>query len=186
MADARARNWLFVFYPESCPEEWDEVISSWGVTCYVSPLHDMDVKKDGELKKPHFHGVLTFEGKKSYTQVLALVSQLGCATCLVCNSIQNALRYLCHMDNPEKAQYNIDKLRTFGRADLSAVYARSASETEADCIEIINIARQFNIYEFSDLVELVVDQYPDTLFPVLRANHAFIRSFCQGMYLRSR
>ncbi len=186
MADARARNWLFLFYPESCPEDWEDVISSWGVTAYVSPLHDMDTKKDGTLKKPHYHGVLTFEGMKSYKQVLALVEMLGCATALVCNSIQNAIRYLCHMDNPDKAQYNINDLRTFGHADLSACYVRSSAETEADCMEIINLARQLNIYEFSDLVEFIIDQYPDTLFPVLRSNHAFIRSFCQGMYMRSR
>ena len=168
-------------YPESAPDDWEEVIDSWGVTCYVSPLHDMDVNKHGELKKPHYHGVLTFEGNKSYGQIMSLVAALGCNTALVCNSIHNALRYLCHMDNPDKAQYDISDVRTFGHADLSALYLKTEAETNSSVLEILNIARQYRLWEFSDLCEIIMDNYPDDLFPVLRNNHAFIRAFCQGM-----
>ena len=186
MTNSRARNWLYVFYPESCPVEWEEVIESWGVTCYVSPLHDLDVRRDGTVKKPHYHGVLTFEGLKSYGQVMELVSQLGCSTALICNSVRNALRYLCHMDNPDKVQYESGKIKTFGCCDLSACYVQTASEETANVAEIINIARQYNIYEFADLTEFILDNFSDSLFPTLKANHSFIRSFCQSMYMRKR
>lgn len=186
MADARSRAWLFVFYPESAPADWAGVIDSWGCTCYVSPCHDADVTAEGELKKPHYHGVLTFEGKKTYTQALALVAQLGCATVKVCNSLHNALRYLVHLDNPDKAQYALEDLRTFGHADLSHLYARNESDVDAGVIEVMRIANRCGLWEFCDLIEYLAENRATDLFPLVRANHAFIRSYLQSRVFAMR
>ena len=186
MADMRARNWLFVFYPESCPDDWVDIIEGWGCTCYVSPCHDSDVTPEGELKKPHYHGVLSFEGKKSYRQVVNLVSDLGCSTAKVCNSLHNALRYLAHLDNPDKAEYSVEDVRTFGHADLSHLYARTEFDADSDVLAILRIARDNNLWEFCDLIEFIAEQYPRDLFPVVRSNHAFIRSYLQSRVFRMR
>lgn len=186
MADARARNWLFVCYPESMPEDWEELISSWGVTLYLSPLHDADVKKDGTYKKPHYHGIITFDGNKSYGQVLALVAGLGCATVKVCNSIVNAMRYLVHLDNPEKAQYNLCDIKTWGHADLSCIYAKSAKETIQDLNDIICFINAYNITEFSELCDFLMIEYPEQLFPAAIKNHGFLRSYIQSRYFSAR
>src|SRR5699024_11179639 len=53
--DERTRNWTFVVYPESAPEDWREIIDDLHVPWIESPLHDKDVNPDGEIKKPHWH-----------------------------------------------------------------------------------------------------------------------------------
>ena len=32
MADVKTRNWLFVFYPDSAPAEWREIVADWAFT----------------------------------------------------------------------------------------------------------------------------------------------------------
>ena len=74
---ARKDFWLFEFYPDSAPENWREIINSWLVDCLVSPLHDSDVNEDGTPKKPHWHGILFFDGQKSFEQVKELIAPLN-------------------------------------------------------------------------------------------------------------
>ena len=186
MSDVRSRNWLFVFYPDSASDDWSEVIDSWGVTCYVSPVHDLDVTKDGELKKPHYHGVLCFEGNKSYRQVVSRVSQLGASHAIVCESLRNALRYLCHLDHPNKARYEVDNIRTYGYADLSALHLTTDMQKGSYLLGIFDIIEGNDIVEFATLVDVVRHNCPAQVFNVLRENHAFIRSYMQGRYFAAR
>lgn len=176
MSGVRCRNWLFVFYPDSAPDTWQDVIESWGVSCYVSPLHDSDVNEEG-LKKPHWHGVLQFEGNKSYEQVLQLVSQLGCSTAKVCNSLHNSVRYLCHLDSPKKFKYDVSDVTIFGHADLSALYLKNSSELTSDMLDLLKIVRSLQIREFCDLVDYVLDNCCDDYFETLLKNSLFFKNY---------
>lgn len=185
MADVRARVWLFVFYPDSAPEDWESVIDGWGCTCYVSPLHCLDKTAQGGIKKPHYHGIVSFEGNKSYGQVLSLASELGCSIVKVCNSFKNSLRYLCHLDHPDKAQYDLHDVKFFGHADLSALYERTDSEINADVSDLLVLIRQLGLCEFSDLVDYVVDNIYDTHFESLRKNYDFLRCYMQNRVFKA-
>ena len=57
--EKRTRNWATIIYPRqddgeetTCPDNWADVLSELAVKCAVSPLHDRDVTKDGEIKNP--------------------------------------------------------------------------------------------------------------------------------------
>ena len=56
-------SWGFVIYPESSPTNWRDLLIESGIACAVSPLHDMDIDNEetGELKKPHYHILLSCE-----------------------------------------------------------------------------------------------------------------------------
>jgi len=75
--DDRTRNWTIVVYPESAPENWIEILQSEQVPFAVSPLHDKDVNVDGEIKKPHWHVMLMYSGKKSFTQIKEIADKLN-------------------------------------------------------------------------------------------------------------
>ena len=66
--DTRTRVWTFLVYPDSAPENWRDLLDEQHIEFIVSPLHDRDINPTGEPKKPHWHLMLTFEGKKSYEQ----------------------------------------------------------------------------------------------------------------------
>lgn len=178
-ANKRTRNWLFVFYPESAPDDWESVIDSWQVPVLVSPLHDADVTKDGEIKKPHFHGIVFNEGPKSYNQILELVETLGVHTAKVCNSVKASSRYLCHLDSKDKTLYEVADIKCFGGADLSPIYAKSDGELTSDLVFLQDLCEKKGIVEFADLANEVRVEFPDMLI-TLSKNTVFFRSFLQS------
>lgn len=108
--DTRTRNFATVVYPESAPEDWKEILFSHCVPAFISPLHDKDINPTGEPKKPHYHVMLMFEGKKSVAQVEEIFSSINGVGCEVVKSVRGYARYLCHLDNPEKYQYDASEV----------------------------------------------------------------------------
>lgn len=174
--DVRTRNWLFIFYPESCPAEWRDIIAEWQLGVYVSPLHDEDFTSEGEHKKAHYHGILCFDGPQTYSRALGLVSDLGCATCKPCNSLSAAVRYLCHLDSPDKAQYDVSDIEMWGPVDLSPIEIRSESVVDFKTTQLVRIIVENSITEFSELVDFVIAERSD-LLSVLRGNTQFFRGY---------
>lgn len=101
----RTRNYATVVYPDSAPENWREILNSFMVPVFISPLHDKDINPDGKPKKPHYHVLLMYEGPKTREQAHELFKQINGVGCEVVNSLRGYARYLCHLDNPEKHQY---------------------------------------------------------------------------------
>lgn len=116
-SDGRTRSWTTVVYPDSAPEGWLDILGELLVPALVSPLHDKDVNPDGEPKKPHWHVGLLFEGKKSKEQVAEYFMKIGGVGIEPISSVRSWARYLCHLDNPEKAQYDTQAVRSFGGVD---------------------------------------------------------------------
>ena len=79
MSDTRKRNFVTIIYPESAPENFKEIIGDWHIPAFLSPLHDKDVNPDGEKKKPHYHLMLMFRGKKSLDQVKEIIKEVNAA-----------------------------------------------------------------------------------------------------------
>ena len=115
--EQRFRNFACVLYPESAPDDWFEILSSYCIPGFISPLHEFDTNPDGEPKKPHWHILLAFDGAKSRDQVKTLFESFGGVGCDIVQSLRGYARYLCHLDNPEKYQYPVEAVRTLAGAD---------------------------------------------------------------------
>lgn len=175
--DTRARNFAYVVYPDSLPEHWKDLLSDLHVPLFISPLHDQDKNATGEPKKPHYHLVLMFEGKKSQEQIIELLKPLnGPPSVQVIQDIRAYARYLCHLDNPEKAQYKVEDVICLSSADYSFAIGlptdrvkvvREMQEWVDDndveyLSDLFQYARQFNEEWFRALVDtstLVMDKY---------------------------
>ena len=60
----RYRNWSWIVYPESAPENWRTLLDETGEKWIESPLHDRDINETtNEIKKAHWHIIISF-GKK--------------------------------------------------------------------------------------------------------------------------
>ena len=66
MAIVKKRNWAFVLYPESAPDNWKDMLQETGLPCSISPLHDKDVDPDGNPKKAHYHIIVCYNGPTSF------------------------------------------------------------------------------------------------------------------------
>lgn len=103
------RKFEFVLYPEDKTHvaALDLIKKTYDYLCV---LHDRDVDDDGNLKKPHWHVLVT--GFNSPTWSSSVCSTLGLSeNCIQkVHSFKNAMRYLIHKDNADKAQYSVDSV----------------------------------------------------------------------------
>lgn len=150
--DARTRNYATVVYKDSAPENWQEIISELKIPVFISPYHDKDVNPTGEPKKPHWHVLFLFDGKKSVSQVEEIINKFGGVGVEIVESSRGYARYLCHLDNPEKVQYKVNDVKSFGGADYVSVIGRMVDKNQA-CKEMIEFIEENDIVCFADLVK---------------------------------
>lgn len=178
--DTRVRNYATVVYPESIKENWIDILSDLHVPILISPLHDKDINPTGEPKKAHYHVVFMFEGKKSIEQIKTITDEIKAVGQEPISSIRGYARYLCHLDNPEKAQYNTEDVKCLSGADYSAVIGLPTDKYKA-IREMMQYCKEYNIYSYADLLELASEEHFDW-FRVLCDNGTIVIK----EYLKSR
>lgn len=174
--ESRCRNWSFILYPESAPAEWLKILDDNHIRTIVSPLHDKDKNDDGTEKKSHYHIILLFEGLKSYEQVKSITDSLNQPIPQRIQSIQGMVRYLIHADNPEKYQYNKDEIITTGGARIDTYFNESEKSDTEILREVCNMIRSNKITEYSDLIEIALDQDSDDYLKVISGSHSYFIS----------
>lgn len=167
-----ARNFATVVYPESAPDNWREILQELKTAVFISPLHDCDCNPDGEVKKAHYHVMLMYEGKKNINTIRELCATFGGVGCEKVESKRGYARYLCHLDNPEKAQYNPDDVTTYGGENYTVVIGTVLDKYKA-IREMIAYCNDNGIISYSDLVEYCMVNRDDW-FRVLADNGTYM------------
>lgn len=143
----RTRNFATVVYPESAPDNWQDILTEQFVPAFVSPLHDKDINPGGEAKKAHYHVMLMFDGVKTLEQAQSIFSLIGGVGCEVVQSVRGYARYLCHLDNPEKVQYSQDDVRTMCGADYASAIGLVTDKYKA-LGEMQDFCEKYNVVSF--------------------------------------
>lgn len=147
----RTRNYATVVYPESAPENWQELLGEQCVPAFISPLHDQDINPTGEPKKPHYHVILMFDSVKTEEQAKEVFTLIGGVGCEPVKSLRAYARYLCHLDNPEKVQYDTSLVRQFGGADYMDLIGMSVDRYIA-LADILDYIDENQIVDFTVLM----------------------------------
>lgn len=176
----RTRNFTTIVYPESAPENWLDILNSHHVQAFVSPLHDRDIDPDGKTKKSHWHVLVMFDSVKTVEQAEKLFDQMGGVGCQKVNSVRGNARYLCHLDNPEKTQYDTNDVKAFAGADYQEVCSL-ISDKYGTIREILAFCEDNNIINFADLLVYASENRNDW-FRILCDNGSFVVK----EYLKSR
>jgi hypothetical protein len=189
--DERARQWLFLVYPESCPENWRELINEYQVEWIESPLHDKDIDveitEDGEKiekpKKPHWHIVINYKGKKSQTQVSEITTRINATEPFKVHSLTGQVRYMAHIDNPEKYQYDRREIKGHNGAEVTKLL-KPTSESRYECLgQMIEYIEANNITSFRVLSKYAWDERRDDWFVLLTDNSTmFINSYIKSKW----
>ena len=138
-ADTRKKNrkgkqrtiWWAYLYEDSAPENFLDLMRESGMEG-LAMKHDRDVTAAGEVKEAHWHVVVRFSHAVQAKEAKEVLTSFGCkeASVQYRDSWTAVARYLCHMDDPNKAQYN--------PADV-------VEGLVAPTILLLSIARQTNI-----------------------------------------
>ena len=152
MASDRSSKWTFLAYPDSVPENWQEILKSYYIPMAISPLHDKDLNPTGEEKKAHWHIMLDFPTLKSYKQVSDITEQINGTIPQVVHSPIGMVRYFIHKDNPEKYQYDWSDIIVYNGFDLDRYDSYTDSEIDAFISDITQFIDDNDIMEYSDLI----------------------------------
>ena len=180
--ETRTRNWTIVLYPDSVPDNWREVLDELHIEWIESPLHDKDINANGETKKAHWHILLMFGGVKTYAQVKEITDKLNGPIPARCHNAKAMVRYMAHLDNPEKAQYVLSDIKSHGGVDLAEMLRPSSSERYSLIREMMMFIKDNGIIEFQDLIDYAMVNRFDDWFPLLCDNSSYVI----GQYIKSQ
>ena len=156
----RTRNWATVIYPESAPANWEDVLREEKVRAVASPVHDQDVNATGEPKKSHRHVILCFSTTKTEEQAKEVFAKIGGVGCEKVKDLRQYCRYLCHLDNPEKARYTPGDVITFGGFDYYETIMSSADETDM-LMDITRFVVEYHVTNFAQFQLWNIDNRPN-------------------------
>lgn len=178
----KARYAVFIVYPESAPSDWREQLRRSHGAFAISPLH----APDDECTKPHHHVVykhantVQLSGMKK--AIPADVPANGHVE--LCLHPRNYQRYLVHLDDPDKEQWQGDPrelIETLGGFPLDLTRDFSQAERAEQRRKVFDCIRDNGLFEYADLLEGLIDCGEYDLFDYA-CNHTILFSH----YLASR
>lgn len=169
---SKTRNWAFVVYPESAPEGWQDLLADAHIPAFISPLHDRDTDDhgDGALKKPHFHVIIMADGPISQKRANKLIEPFcGTKSAEYIKSLRGYVRYLAHLDDPDKAQYDPADIIALNGANLADTLRINLSDNDTHRIigEIMRYCEESDTHEFAGLVKYAISEHEDWLVVII-------------------
>lgn len=181
MSEQKSRGWLTLVYPESAREGWQNILAQIGQQCVISPLHDKDYNQgeENELKKPHYHVLLLWDGPTTFKNAKRVVELICGVGCFAAMSVRGSIRYFCHLDNPDKVQYDVKDLVQLGGIDIDDILL-SKSDEDFMLEEIFRTIREFNFYIYADFIDwcsmnnkewfsLIMHKHRENVFKYMRS-----------------
>lgn len=174
----QVNNWTFILYPESAVSNWRLGLEGTRKGYIISPLHNKDVNEKGELKKAHWHIVLSNPRGMTYNTVLKISSMLGGTRPEPVINEKGMIQYLTHENDENKIKYHADDIEWGNGLTPEMFEERSNGVSLADLFAFI---RDNDIDEYSILVDSLCTF---EMFDMLAV--AVEKAFAIQTYLRSR
>lgn len=181
MAGSRTRNYATVIYNEECIKKINEM----HLPCFISPPHDNDFNPTGEKKKKHWHVLLNYDSVKTEEQAKNDINEFGGVGCEVVKSNRAYARYLCHLDNPEKAQYSVNDVTSIGGLDYIELI-NSTADLMAMELEIADYLLENNVLSFRDFLLWAKDEKRDWYTHIIHKSMYFVKEIIKSNYIESQ
>lgn len=149
-----------------------------------SPLHDKDMNADGEIKKSHYHILLTFGGPVTEKQVIKLIDPLNTPLPKKVGSARGLVRYMAHLDNPEKYQYSRDEIVGHCGADVESYFELTKTSKMSVMKEIITYIYENKIDNYADFLMICIQHSDDWFDVAINYNTLAINKMIDGMWLK--
>lgn len=170
----KSRYWTLLMYPDDLPTNWVDILGETfdNGEIAISPIHDMDINKDGTHQKAHHHVVVIFKSQKTLSSISKHLAKVfgsigksikGVATPQMVRQKKGILMYLTH--DTEEAKK--DNKFIYKKEDI--IYLNGfnyddhiLSDEDKEAIErgerihhiniVIDIIRKHNLYEYCELI----------------------------------
>ena len=180
---SKKREFAFVLYEESASKDWEQILSQLHQRVFWI-LHDKDVSSNGTPKKPHYHIMILFDNPRSPNTIQSLCSKCGGNGHLEeLVSRRGYARYLCHMDDPDKHQYDTTEVHSLCGANYMLEIMSKAelkSNKLAMIAEIIQFCDDNVVFFYSDLIRYCIAHRSDWLEMLVSYNGHIIKDYIKS------
>lgn len=188
--DKKTRTWTFVVYPyvdetNGAPKNWRLILDDLHIPWIESPLHDKDTNPDGEIKKAHWHIMLIFDGPQRYTAAKAIADRLNSPVPQSVASGKGMVRYMIHLDNPEKFQYERSEIIGHSGADVDGYFELTGNQKQKVLREVVEYIRDKHIIHFSELVYLAIEKNDDWFDVIANRNTLFLKELIKSEWQKN-
>lgn len=182
----KGRDWAFMVYPESAPENWREILDETRMRWIESPLHDRDINPDGTPKKTHWHVMLSADGPITLKAINKIIEPLNTPAPQKVGSGRGMIRYFIHLDNPEKAQYSKDELVGHCGADVDSYFELTKTSKMAVMKDIVTFIYDNEIDNYADFLMICINHSDDWFDVAINYNTLAINKMIDGMWLKKK
>ena len=182
----KARDWTAIVYPESAPENWRSILDETHLRWIESPLHDKDTNPDGEIKKAHYHIMLSFDGPTTKGSAEKILKQLNTPDIKKVGSARGLVRYMIHMDNPEKYQYERSEIIGHNGVDIEEYFKMTASNRLSAMKEIMTYIYDNKIDNYADFISVCIEESDDWFDIAINSNTLAINKMIDAMWQKNQ
>lgn len=195
----KARYWQAVLYPENMEPNWQDKIADVLQLPFAYCIHDKDLDKQGEQRKPHVHLIVVYPNTTTYKHALEVFNLLGekaLNTCEACVSIGHCYNYLIHdteackkvnenNSGELKYSYDVSERITGNNFDIGFYEQISQQDKNIMLEEILNLVVSKNIMNMADFYLIFIENYGNgEYFEIMKTYNALIDRLTRGNYLK--
>lgn len=157
------------------------VESDFGGT--VQQTRQLEVPQPDQHKKAHRHVYLELDYSAEIKTWLNLLAPLKVVYVEPIKSKRAYLRYLCHLDNPEKARYAVEDVVSLGGVDISCIYEKTQRDADNLELRILDTITAHKVTQVTKLQRVLLDELHDLeAYREVKAHWAYWRSYMSGLY----
>lgn len=159
----KGAHWTFLVYPDSAPKNWIDILTETGCEIAISPLHEFDIdnEESGELKKPHWHIILSYPNSTTYNTIKAITDKTNSPIPKLLNSVKGMLRYFTHMDHPHKHQYKKEDIQLLNGFEMDKYVPLTLSQKYKIKKDIFQYIKDHKIKYYVELLECLMFENED-------------------------
>lgn len=179
--------WWGYLYFDSAPENWEQLIRESGYEA-VWAVHDKDVRPTGEVKETHAHVAVRFSHAVDLETAKAVLTSFGVkeASVQYRDNWRAVCRYMVHMDDPDKYQYDPSIVCEAGGADWVTVIQRSSDKyaviaaMQDWCDDPVNVRPSGCPPQFNDLMRYARANNQEWFMALCDNSAIVMREYCKG------
>jgi hypothetical protein len=184
--NVKGRDWTFIVYPESAPISWREILNDTHLRWVESPLHDKDINPDGEIKKAHWHILLTYDGPVNIVAVKKITDKLNAPVPQKISSAKGLVRYMIHLDNPEKFQYSRSDIKGHNGADVASYFELTATNKLMIMKDIVRYIYENEVDNYSDFLMYCIENKDDWFDVAINSNTIAINKMIDAVWQKKK
>jgi hypothetical protein len=142
------------------------------------------VPYEGMEKKPHRHVLTIHDYSILASTALNLFSPLDIAWLEVVNSRDAYIRYLCHLDNPEKYRYDVGYVVGLGGMKLDPLYMSDSKQDYETNKFIYNAIHTYHFKSLTKLVEYCRNENQDFAVKDIKSHHFYWVSYMKDLHFQ--